>query len=208
MKYLLTFSILVFTSSLFSQDSLVSVSEVHFSSDFEREAFLKFKKTSGKELLLPLLLTTSSSANAETTKLINDKILILTNKLSSEGVNTKKNDKKIKTVYNQVHSTFLKKYQEDVRFQDIFTNGNYNCVTASALFALVFEQLNIPYEIKEEPTHVYLLAYPNSSNILVETTTPLSGFLSFDDRFKQNFIEVLKNQKIIGNAEISSKSTD
>lgn len=208
MKHSLFLLIVIFSGKLFSQDSLVRINEVNFSSDFERETFVKFNKSGNKELLLPLLLTTYDLANTETAKQINDKISSLTDQLLSEGIRDKKNDKKIKIVYHDVHTAFLKKYQEEVHFQDIFTSGNYNCVTASALFAFVFEKLDIPYEIKEEPTHVYLLAYPNSSNILVETTTPLTGFLAFDDRFKQNFINVLKNQKIIGSSELSSKSTD
>jgi tetratricopeptide (TPR) repeat protein len=197
-----------FVSNLVGQDSLVHLNEVSFSSSYEKQLFFDFAKKKNKELLLPFFLTTSSTSTSETTSKISSQLSALADKLQTDGLSKKKNEKKVKTVYNEVHSTFLKKYQEEVRFNDIFLNGNYNCVTATALYALVFDKLGISYEVKEEPTHVYLLAYPNAENILVESTSPLSGFLSFDDTFKKNFIEALKNQKIIGSSELTNKSTD
>lgn len=210
--YFRVFALLFFVvqsiQSLYSQDSLVRVQELQFVSNFEKEAFLDLMYKKNSSELLPLLLSTSSTASQETVQQINNKIKSITAKLLAEGLLKKKNEKKIKAIYADVHNTFLKKYEEDVRFADIFTSGNYNCVTASALYALVFEELSISYEVKEEPTHVYLLAYPNSENILVESTSPLKGFVVFDERFKQSFVEALKNQKIIGNSEIANKSTD
>jgi tetratricopeptide (TPR) repeat protein len=209
MRHLLVSCTIILTGfNLFSQDSLVHLSEVQFLSNYEKQVFFNLTKQKDKSALLPLLLATSTSSNEESSIKINARINELVNKLQNEGVAKKKNDKKIKVVYGEVHNAFLKKYQEDVRFNDIFSSGNYNCVTASALYALVFDRLGISYEVKEEPTHVYLLAYPNTDNILVESTSPLRGFVVFDERFKQSFVEALKNQKIIGNAEIANKSTD
>ncbi len=192
----------------YCQDSLVRVQDLHFISTFEKQAFAEFSSQKTTSQLLPLLLCTSPNSTQETVLQINNKIKGITDKLIADGLLKKKNEKKVKAIYADVHNTFLKKYEEDVRFADIFTNGNYNCVTATALYALVFEELGISYEVKEEPTHVYLLAYPNAENILVESTSPLRGFIVFDERFKQSFVDALKNQKIIGNADISNKSTD
>lgn len=209
MKHLL-FCLLLFCSSitLLCQDSLVHLNEVAFASSYEKGLFYKLTIQKDKSTLLHLLLATSSTSSEESARNIDTKIQSLVGKIESDGLAKKKNEKKIKTIYNEVHTTFFKKYEEDVRFNDIFQNGKYNCVTASALYALFFDKFGISYEVKEEPTHVYLLAYPNAENILVESTSPLKGFLVFDDRFKQSFIEALKSQKIIGNAEVANKSTD
>ncbi len=48
---------------------------------------------------------------------------------------------------------------------------------------------------------MYLVAYPNTENILVETTAPFSGLLAFDASFKANYVNTLRNQKIIGGSE-------
>lgn len=80
--------------------------------------------------------------------------------------------KRIKRIYNTIHNTFLEKYNIEAHFSDIFINGNYNCVSATALYSYVFESLEIPYKIKETPTHVYLVVYPKSYKIYIETTVP------------------------------------
>ncbi len=204
---LLIIFLLLCTCTL-AQDSLVRTSELKFTSDFERQSMQAYLKKNNRTSLLSLLMATQESTTIEKYKEISNKITAIENKLSVEVADKKKNDKKIKLIYDQVHASFLKKYELNVRFSDIFLTGNYNCVTATALFALIFDDLNIPYEIKEEPTHVYLLAYPNSNNIIVETTSPLFGYLSFDDRFKSSYINALKNQKIIGASEIEKNTTD
>ena len=76
--------------------------------------------------------------------------------------------KRIKRIYNTIHNTFLEKYNIEAHFSDIFINGNYNCVSATALYSYVFESLEIPYKIKETPTHVYLVVYPKSYKIYIE----------------------------------------
>jgi tetratricopeptide (TPR) repeat protein len=141
-------------------------------------------------------------------KNINDQIGSIVSSIRSAGVDSKKPDKKIKIVYDKVHNPLLKKYELENRFHEIFSSGNYNCVTATALYALVFDQLGIPYEIKEEPTHVYLLGFPNKENIIVETTAPLFGYVTFSEDFKMRFISNLKKQKVIGNEEAEKKSTE
>jgi tetratricopeptide (TPR) repeat protein len=120
----------------------------------------------------------------------------------------RKNDKKVKAVYDDVHKTFLAKYEMKNRFEDIFNNGYYNCVSGTALYGMAFQHLNIPFTIKEKPTHVYLIAYPDQERILVETTTPVGGFVAMTPHFKQGFVKMLKEQKLISSQEYASQKTD
>jgi tetratricopeptide (TPR) repeat protein len=124
--------------------------------------------------------------------------------LNAQKIHSKKNDKKIKSVYDNVHAAFLRKYELENRFEDIFTNGFYNCVSASALYAMIFDALKIPYVIKEKPTHVYLIAYPAQERIIVETTTPAGGALAINQQFKQSYVKILRDQKIISANEYTA----
>jgi tetratricopeptide (TPR) repeat protein len=180
-------------------DSLVRWNEINFSSTFERTVLTSSLKKSEKDYL-KLFLANSLTGEAEM-KLFEQKINETIREIESSGALKKKNDKKVKQIYNMVHDRFLIKYQLENRFYEIIKTGDYNCVTATALYAIIFEKLSIPYTIKEEPTHVYLVAYPNTENILVETTTPFSGLLAFDASFKANYVNTLRNQKIIGGTE-------
>jgi len=79
-------------------------------------------------------------------------------------------------------------------FSRIFEAGIYNCVTASMLYALILDHYQIPYEIKEKPTHIYLVALPGKDNILFETTNP-RGLYVPDEKFKRDYVNSLVQLK-------------
>lgn len=207
MKGPITFLLVLIVFCSFAQDSLFRFSEIAYNSDFEKSTFHKYFKEKSEQSL-SLLLATSASMNEQKAASVAQQINTIVASLRSEGLEKKKADKKIKIIYDKVHSQVLKKYELENRFAEIFQTGNYNCVTATALYALVFNQLGIPYQVKEEPTHVYLISYPEKENILVETTTPMFGYVTFSEEFKARYVSNLKNQKIVGAEEASAGNID
>ena len=187
-------------------DSLVRWNELKFTTPFEADALTKFLKKNERDFSKSFLANSLSAEND--LKFFVDKFNETLIEIRKSDSYKKKNDKKIKFIYQTVHNRFLTKYEIENRFFEIVKTGYYNCVTATALYALFFEALDIPYVIKEEPTHVYLVAYPNSDNILIETTAPITGFFAFDTEFKSKFINNLKNQKVIGSAEVTSSNIE
>ncbi len=176
------------------KDSLVRWKDLKFTSAFEKDSYTSYQRSNTDFLKLFL-------ANAPDpdfyVKHFTEKINVTIEEIKSSGVLAKKNSKKVKYIYDLVHKRFLVKYETENRFYEIEKNGNYNCVTATALFAIIFEKLNIPYRIVELPTHVYPVAYPESDNIRLETTAPLFGFTAYSTEFKTQFVTNLKKQKVI-----------
>ncbi len=117
----------------------------------------------------------------------------------------KKLEKDVKYIYDALHATFLTKYEQLAFFDQIFETGVYNCVTAVGLYALSFETLGIPYNIKETPQHVYIVADPDGSQLLIETTDPISGFKNFSPGFKEHFVTQLGELKLINQLDIAKK---
>jgi hypothetical protein len=114
--------------------------------------------------------------------------------MASKQVGLKAGKQKAKLLFKEVHNYFFKKYEENVFFSKIFREGIYNCVTASMLYAIVLTHYDVPFEIKETPTHVYLVAFPGSDNIMFETTSP-KGFYVPDERFKREYVAGLVQLK-------------
>ncbi len=175
-----------------------------FNSDFEKQVFKNYLNQSTVKTLDLLLAVQHPSNAGDIEKSIND----FAAGLEKKGFNKYNRKKQMKTIYDQVHSRFLKKYEEEAYFPDIFTSGNYNCVTATALYALVLDYFKIDYIIKETPNHVFLVADPNSTSYLFETTLPANGVMQFSDRFKKNYIDYLRNNKIISETEYKTNSFD
>ncbi len=128
--------------------------------------------------------------------------------MNLEKVLSKKPASKINYIYPKVHKKFFDKYEAVNYFSQIFQDGRYNCVSATAMYGIVFEQLGIPYVIKELPTHVFIVAYPEAENILVESTDAQNGVVDFPISFKKNYVEGLRSQKRVGDAEMNSTSVE
>lgn len=193
--------------ALGQSDTLVTLKDIEFRTEFERNAFDLWFTKGDKEGVVDLLVATEPNPES-VIRNARERIDQISARLAPEISPKRKPEKYVKTIYDQVHAGFLQKYEPVIRFAEVFRNGYYNCVTATALYALVFEKLNIPYAIQEKPTHVFLVAYPNRNNILVETTTPVFGYLTYDTRYKENFIDNLKAQKLIGATEVQMQGTE
>jgi tetratricopeptide (TPR) repeat protein len=199
--------LLRFTGSIAGSgtDSLVYWSDLSFHSDFEKQAFADF--FSGKtEAYFPLFLSVSRNVDqavyARNQQVYAGKLA----QINEQTAKSKTETKRIKAVFGSIHDSFLRKYEMENHFEEIFTTGQYNCVSATALYGMLFQEMNIPFIIKETPTHVYLVAYPQTSKILIETTDPTKGYLVFDERLKTSFVNSLKAGKLISEQEVKSKS--
>lgn len=117
-------------------------------------------------------------------------------------------DKYIIDVYKAVHQKFFVGYELNVPLYRVFDDGTYNCVTASIIYAYIFKKLNINYVIKETPTHVYLVAEPQTLNITIETTAPTFGYILHDEKFKAKYINYLVENKIINKEDAQYGNTN
>ncbi|MEQ8882404.1 MAG: hypothetical protein RLQ12_22365 [Cyclobacteriaceae bacterium] len=180
-------------------DSLVKIDEISYSNSFEKNVFKESRKT-GIDFFYNYMVF-SSDDSLQITSYRNS----LNRRVQDfkSGKRPKNNSKYVKKVYEFVHSEFLRKYESEAYFHQIFENGVYNCVTACALYGMVFSTLDIPFTIKETPTHVYIIAYPESDQIGIETTDPIGGFKTFSPGFKQNFVNQLVGLKLIDIAELA-----
>ncbi|HEY3403340.1 MAG TPA: tetratricopeptide repeat protein [Ohtaekwangia sp.] len=191
----------------YSQDSLVYIKDLQFSSPYEQKAIKTFLQTR-KPDFFDLFMATGNLLTEPVIAQHKERLEVYLKEFADEKFMVKKNDKKARHIYEDVHKTFLQKYEYQNRFEEIFYNGRYNCVSASALYGIVFEKTAIPYVIKEKPTHVYLIAYPDAERIMVETTSPVGGVFSISPAFKQNYVRVLKEQKIISAKEYAAEDPD
>jgi tetratricopeptide (TPR) repeat protein len=96
-------------------------------------------------------------------------------------------------------------YRLQTSFQKLFENGDFNCVSATALYAIICEKLDIPTRIVEVPQHVYLIAYPGRSDIAIEATSQQGGYFEFDESFVARAVSSLHKSKIISDTELKGR---
>jgi hypothetical protein len=122
--------------------------------------------------------------------------------LDATKISTKPLAKQVRSIFELAHQRFLTKYEDGATFDRTVQDGVYNCVSASVLYALIFEHYQLPYAIRQKPTHVYLVADPQASNIMVETTAPTFGYFLPDAKFKKAYVDYLVDGKLVSQQEV------
>ncbi len=125
------------------------------------------------EQYLALYLSTDNSKTVSTTA-----INSFVQKLEFKKPSFKKESEFLQYTFNQTHRKFLKHYKQYCTFTELVDKGTYNCLTATALYALLLQHFNIDYTIVETNYHIFLLANTEQGTVLLETTDPLNGFIS------------------------------
>lgn len=187
-------------------DSIIRFSDLKYHSAFEKTALENFILHNRDTINLFLAIDENI-----TEKQINDSrstYLSIFKDLEGKKLESKNINKKIKISYTDVHKRFLKKYDENQYFPEIFQTGTYNCVSASMLYAMVFNDINIPFKVKASSDHVYLIANPGSNSIVIETTNPGFEQQIFNGDFKQQYVNYLRTSKLLSETEYKNKSTE
>lgn len=203
-KIFLLILCLFFNTISYSQNKLNLIDFITFNSEFEKQVFFENESTD----VLKLFLAISQNGSEDLIKQIQGEINSLITDLERLNIGDKKPKKKIKILFDYTHSKMLRKYEEDVDFEDIFNKSTYNCVTASALYSILLEYFEIPYHIIEEPTHVYVLTYPNSHNMILETTLPNTGFYAPSNSDIEKTVKTLVENKYVTESEVQAKGTE
>ena len=186
-----------------ANDSLIRFMDLKFITTSERDAFKSLQNH--HEPLLELLCTPYGRENSLIGASVPETLNAFVQKLARDLERVPEKKKPIK-VYEALQSHFLKHYALENSMIDVFEKGWFNCVSGTALHALVFDRLNIPYQIKEQPQHVFIIAYPGTHNIMIETTAADKGYLPVNGKMASAFVRYLHVEQIISENEF--KSTD
>jgi hypothetical protein len=101
-----------------------------------------------------------------------------------------------RTLFHKTRYDFLRRYDQYASFRSTLTRGTYNCLTGTALYALLLDHFGIAYSIIETNYHIFLIASTAEGKVLFEATDPIHGFVSnpgeIDKRialYKQNTLQ-------------------
>ncbi len=189
-----------------TSDSVVVLSDLKYHSDFEKISLQNFVKLRKDTFNLMMAIDEKVTNNQATDQI--KKFNEIFSELSSKKIESKNLNAKIKMSYKAIHDKFLIKYNDNEFFPTTMETGEYNCVSATILYAMIFDRLKIPYKVMASTNHVYLVANPGPKSIVIETTNPGLENTFFTGDFKQQYVDNLKNSKLISITEYKNKSTE
>jgi hypothetical protein len=107
----------------------------------------------------------------------------------------------VRQLFVKTHSRFLKTFRDDAVFSQIFSNGNYNCLTATALLAVALQRFNYTFKIYETNHHIFILVETDRGSALLESTDPIAGFITDS----KTIVSKIERYKTINASETDSR---
>lgn len=116
------------------------------------------------------------------------------------GTRHAKSEKELlKTIFRKTQHRYLKSYAAYVDFPELFSTGRYDCLTATALYTLILNELNYKFDIIETNYHIFLLVHLTKGKVLLETTDRISGYVDNPQEIEER-IGVYKNGMLASSA--------
>jgi len=181
----------------FAQKSINdSCSDLKFHSGIEQEGF-KLLCSGQKPDYLTMAIAVNPKSDDADQATIRQVIKTEAGYLNAKMQALKKPALRLKLVFDHVQTAFLKQYDLDADFSDMFESGKHNCLTATILYTLLLDELSIKYTIKFMPGHVYPIAYANDIPYIFETTDPNHGFVELNGTVQKNAIQSMRLMQFI-----------
>ena len=196
-----------FLNAQLTDTNLIVFNDLHFNSEFETKLFDSINNKAEVDKI-NMFCFTSAGLSQEKLNLIHSKLNLVYKEASAIEIKKGKEEKAITKISEIIHSYLFVKYRLENEFCSVFEKGEYNCVSSTAVFALVFEKLKIPYKIIELPTHVYLVAYPEGKSIKVETTDAEFEYLIIKPEMKKEYVNYLLKTKVISQEEYKAEGVE
>lgn len=191
----------------FAQNTRIdSCSQLKFHSIIEKEGF-NLLCSGQKPNYLTMAVAVNPNSDYAELNAIREVIKTETRILKAKMLEIKKPAAKLKVVFDHVQSTYLKQYDLDADFSEMFVSGKHNCLTATILYTLLLDELSIKYTIKFMPGHVYPIVYANDIPYIFETTDPVHGFVELNGDVQKNAIQSMRLMKFIASDNGKNNST-
>lgn len=185
-------SLILPTTYINAQVSLPdSCASLPFHSALEREGFEALCSGSQVDFLTMAIAVNPSSDHA-TLKNFNALIDQETTAIRQFMQKQKKLSKSLRFIFDDIQGKFLKAYDLDANFNDLFGNGNYNCLTATILYSVILDKLQLKHTVKFMPGHVYLIAFDGQTPYMFETTDPYNGFYQITSQERSKALQGMR----------------
>jgi hypothetical protein len=121
-----------------------------------------------------------------------EELLQLVRKLHEKQVKSGNKTAFVRYLFNKTRHSFLRNYAEYATFSETLNKGTYNCLTGTALYALLLKQLDIPYKVIETNYHIFLMAETEDGRVLLEATDSENGVVLGESRIDARINEYRK----------------
>jgi len=169
----------------------VAFSQLHYENEQERNSFQSIELRNPD--YLGIFLYSNSNATKADYRELDRKLDALVKDLRRLAKRKKSSKRKAKIIYRNFDRSLLQTYACDATLIDIVDSAKYNDLTATVMYALLFERMDIPYAISEKPTGISMTLWPESEPLLIATNKDGLECDPVTDSLKRSSINLLAN---------------
>jgi hypothetical protein len=115
--------------------------------------------------------TTASSDNA---RIVDERISRMLDRLSQKSYDSDRDQ--LFSIFRKTQKEFLHRYMQ-YSSMDQLAAGEFDCLTATSLFAEILKRSGFSFRIMETNYHIFLLVETEKGEVLIETTDRFEGFI-------------------------------
>ncbi len=148
-------------------------SSLYFHSDFEEKIFQNPNKTAFELFMAADPAMTNDKYNSfasEYAQLVAD--------IDHLKTKVKDDSRFLQKAFYKIHRKQLGWYENHVTLSETLDSKKYDCLTGTALFALILDDLGYAYQILEFDFHVFVIVQSDNGQVLLEATDPMDGFVT------------------------------
>ncbi len=145
-------------------------------------------------------LLSTANATPDQKENANVRVQSFLGKFRSDGSASQKT---LQRMFHRAQETFLIKYEAYSNFDELFSAGKFDCLTATALFSHLLTEMNYDFEVIETNYHIFILVKTSKGKVMLETTDRLAGFVTDPEiiakrteDYSKNFLVPRKGGKV------------
>ncbi|MEQ8476957.1 hypothetical protein [Fulvivirga sp.] len=174
MRRITFISVFIFAFSILLNGQ--NVDNIVFHSDYEKTNFYQFVKGEHAQLLdLQLMVDENVSSTAAKDYHNKFEALVVEAKEKLDKINS--DQRYLSWLFYRVHRKVLKNYVQYSPLAQVFETGDYDCLSATTLYALLLNELGFKTKVVETNYHIYLEVLTADAKYLIESTDALNGFV-------------------------------
>lgn len=125
----------------------------------------------------------------------------LIRQLEISGIQKRSVKKSVPYLRQQVEARFFKQVAEDADLLTMTQTGNFNQTSAAAIYALLLEHFDIPYQIRADLWEVYVIADPIGEHLPLFPPGNRQRIAPREKAFVRDYLQLLRNLAIPSEAD-------
>lgn len=171
MRFIILFILFFYFQKVSSQD------HSSFHSDYEKHLFGLFLLDEPVSALHLSFVTDKKVSEFSIDRYIKAYEKLLAS-LQAGKVSSRSTEQFLSRIFYKVHRKVLRSYHQYSTLAETIIDGNYDCLSATTLYALLLNDLGFDVKVMETTYHIYLLVDHEGMRFMFESTDPLNGFIA------------------------------